>query len=101
MQLLLAWAYFSSALIKLRVAGLKYLSPDNLPALAIFHSLDNLHDTSFPGCVLVAAGEAVPAVCGGVCAHLGVALSARSFLSSRCAGGFWESGLFFTLPRCS
>ncbi len=49
MQLLLAWAYFSSALIKLRVAGLKYLSPDNLPALAIFHSLDNLHDTAFRG----------------------------------------------------
>jgi hypothetical protein len=47
MQLLLAWAYFSSALIKLRVAGMKYLSADNLPALAIFHSLDNLHDTSF------------------------------------------------------
>jgi hypothetical protein len=49
MQLLLAWVYFSSALIKLRVAGLKYLSPDNLPALAIFHSLDNLHDTAFRG----------------------------------------------------
>jgi hypothetical protein len=47
MQLLLAWTYFSSALIKLRVAGLKYLSVDNLPALAIFHSLDNLHDTAF------------------------------------------------------
>ncbi|HEX7334799.1 MAG TPA: HTTM domain-containing protein [Pyrinomonadaceae bacterium] len=47
MQLLVAWSYFSSALIKLRVAGLKYLSPDNLPALAIFHSLDNLHDTHF------------------------------------------------------
>ncbi len=47
MQLLMAWVYFSSALIKLRVAGLKYLSVDNLPALAIFHSLDNLHDTSF------------------------------------------------------
>ena len=49
MQLLLAWVYFSSALIKLRVAGMKYLSPDNLPALAIFHSLDNLHDTAFRG----------------------------------------------------
>src|SRR5262245_32120697 len=49
MQLLLAWAYFSSALIKLRVAGWKYLSPDNLPTLAIFHSLDNLHDTAFRG----------------------------------------------------
>jgi len=47
MQLLMAWVYFSSALIKLRVAGLKYLSVDNLPALAIFHSLDNLHDTQF------------------------------------------------------
>ncbi|HJP94418.1 MAG TPA: HTTM domain-containing protein [Pyrinomonadaceae bacterium] len=47
MQLLMAWTYFSSALIKLRVAGWKYLSPDNLPALAIFHSLDNLHDTQF------------------------------------------------------
>lgn len=48
MQLLVAWAYFSSAFIKLRVAGLaKYLSPDNLPALAIYHSLDNLHDTGF------------------------------------------------------
>jgi Vitamin K-dependent gamma-carboxylase len=47
MQLLMAWTYFSSALIKLRVAGLKYFSMDNLPALAIFHSLDNLHDTSF------------------------------------------------------
>lgn len=47
MQLLLAWTYFSSALIKIRVAGLKYFSVDNLPALAIFHSLDNLHDTGF------------------------------------------------------
>ena len=47
MQLLTAWTYFSSALIKLRVAGLKYFSTDNLPALAIFHSLDNLHDTYF------------------------------------------------------
>jgi len=47
MQSLLAWSYFSSALIKLRVAGLSYLSPDNLPALAISQSLDNLHDTHF------------------------------------------------------
>lgn len=44
---LLAWSYFSSALIKLRVAGLGYFSPDNLPTLAIMHSLDNLHDTHF------------------------------------------------------
>ena len=47
MQLLMAWTYFSSALIKLRVAGFTYFSTDNLPALAIFHSLDNLHDTHF------------------------------------------------------
>jgi Vitamin K-dependent gamma-carboxylase len=47
MRMLLAWSYFSAALIKLRVAGLRYLSPDNLPALAIVHSLDNLHDTQF------------------------------------------------------
>lgn len=47
MQLLVAWTYFSSALIKFRVAGLSYFSKDNLPALAILHSLDNLHDTQF------------------------------------------------------
>jgi hypothetical protein len=47
MQLLMAWVYFSSALIKIRVSGRTYLSQDNLPALAIYHSLDNLHDTSF------------------------------------------------------
>jgi hypothetical protein len=47
MQLLMAWVYLSSALVKLRVAGMKYLSPDNFPVLAIFHSLDNLHDTNF------------------------------------------------------
>lgn len=47
MRILLAWSYFTSALIKIRVAGLSYLDPDNLPGLAILHSLDNLHDTSF------------------------------------------------------
>lgn len=47
MRILLAWTYFSSALIKLRFAGLGYFSKDNLPALAILHSLDNLHDTQF------------------------------------------------------
>ncbi len=45
MQVLLAWAYFSSALLKLRAAGFGYFSPDNLPTLAILHSLDNLHET--------------------------------------------------------
>jgi hypothetical protein len=47
MQALLAWSYFSSALIKLRVAGLGYFKPDNLLSLAIMQSLDNLHDTHF------------------------------------------------------
>jgi hypothetical protein len=47
MQALLAWSYFSSALIKLRVAGFGYFNPDNLPSLAILHSLDNLHDTHY------------------------------------------------------
>ena len=47
MRLLLAWSYFSSALIKLRVSGLGYLNADNLPALAVSNSLDNLHDTHF------------------------------------------------------
>src|SRR5258706_4992557 len=47
MRALLAWSYFSSGLIKLRVAGLSYLRADNLPSLAIVHSLDNLHDTNF------------------------------------------------------
>lgn len=47
MQMIVAWSYFSSALIKLRVAGPGYFNPDNLPTLAILHSLDNLHDTHY------------------------------------------------------
>ena len=47
MRALMAWAYFSSALIKLRFSGALYFSPDTLPALAVRHSLDNLHDTRF------------------------------------------------------
>jgi hypothetical protein len=46
-RLLLAWSYFTSALIKLRVAGLGYFGADNLPALAVSNSLDNMHDTHF------------------------------------------------------
>ena len=42
---LLAWSYFSSAVIKMRVTGLEYFNSDNLPTVAILHSLDNLHDT--------------------------------------------------------
>lgn len=47
MRILLAWSYFSSGLIKLRVAGFGYFNPDNLPTLAIMHSLDNLHATHY------------------------------------------------------
>jgi hypothetical protein len=47
MRMLVAWSYFTSAIIKLRVSGLGYVSADNLPTLAIMHSLDNLHDTHF------------------------------------------------------
>lgn len=47
MRCLLAWSYFSSALIKLRVSGFGYFNADNLPTLAIIHSLDNLHSTHF------------------------------------------------------
>ena len=47
MRLLLSWSYLSSALMKLRLSGLSYFSSDNLPSLAILHSLDNLHDTQF------------------------------------------------------
>jgi hypothetical protein len=47
MRLLLAWSYFTSALIKLRVAGLGYFSADNLPALSVSNSLDNMHDPQF------------------------------------------------------
>jgi hypothetical protein len=46
-RLLVAWSYFTSAVIKMRVAGSSYFNPDNLPALAISHSLDNLHDTHY------------------------------------------------------
>jgi hypothetical protein len=47
LRALVAWSYFTSALIKLRVSGLGYISADNLPTLAIMHSLDNMHDTQF------------------------------------------------------
>ena len=47
MRLLVAGSYFTSALIKMRVAGLSYFNPDNLPTIAISHSLDNLHETHY------------------------------------------------------
>ena len=65
MRVLLAWSYFSSALIKLRVAGLGYLSPDNLPTLAVVNSLDNLHDTHFrAGLLLPQYREYTPLLVG-------------------------------------
>lgn len=45
MRILVAWSYFTSALIKMRVTGLRYFSPDNLPVVSIWHSLDNLHES--------------------------------------------------------
>ena len=45
MRILVAWSYFSSALIKMRLTGLRYFSPDNLPVVSIWHSLDNLHES--------------------------------------------------------
>lgn len=45
MRILVAWSYFTSALIKLRVTGLRYFSPDSLPVVSIWHSLDNLHES--------------------------------------------------------
>jgi hypothetical protein len=47
MQMILAWAYCTSGILKLRISGLRYFDSDNLPTLAIQHSLDNLHDTHF------------------------------------------------------
>ena len=65
MQILVAWAYFSSALIKLRISGLAYFAKDTLPTLAILHSLDNLHDTNFRlAFSLPAARDYLPLVLG-------------------------------------
>lgn len=65
MRALLAWVYFSSALIKLRVSGLSYFGPDSLPALAVYHSLDNMHDTQYRfGLMLPHYREWTPPVVG-------------------------------------
>lgn len=45
MRILVAWSYFSSAWIKMRLTGLQYFSADNLPVVSIWHSLDNLHES--------------------------------------------------------
>jgi predicted DCC family thiol-disulfide oxidoreductase YuxK len=46
-QAVIAWVYFSSGVLKLTNSGLAYFSTENLPVLAIRHSLDNVQDTSF------------------------------------------------------
>lgn len=47
MQAVMAWSYFSTGVLKLRNGGLAYFLPDQLPTLAIQHSLGNLHDTQY------------------------------------------------------
>src|SRR4029079_94066 len=47
MQVIMSWAYFTAGILKLRLSGLHFFNPDNLPVLSIQNSLDNLHDTQF------------------------------------------------------
>ena len=100
MQLLMAWTYFSSALYQDRVAGLKYLSEDNLPALAIFHSLDNLHDTHFKLAFWLPQLRSYLPYAVGSGSRVGVAVSIGCFLAPH-AGGSSERASFFTSRRCS
>jgi hypothetical protein len=69
MQLVMAWAYCTAGVLKLRLSGPAYFDPDNLPTLAIRHSLDNLHDTEFKWAL------ELPAVRRFLPAALGVALA--------------------------
>jgi predicted DCC family thiol-disulfide oxidoreductase YuxK len=54
MQAVMAWAYCTSGILKLRLGGTAWFSQDNLPVTAIQHSLDNLHDTHFHFAFLLA-----------------------------------------------
>ncbi len=95
----MAWVYFSSALIKLRVAGLSYFSPDNLPALAIMHSLDNLHDTQFRFAFWLPAIRQyfhLPLVSFS----FGNCFSRWPCSGNAFVGISWDSGLCFTSARC-
>jgi hypothetical protein len=47
MRCLLAWVYFSAALLKLRLGGTAYFDPDSFITLAVKNSLGNMHDTQF------------------------------------------------------
>ena len=89
MQLLMAWSYFSSALIKLRVAGLKYLSPDNLPASPSF-TRSITCDTHFRLAFWLPQVEDLAAVRSRVSAHLGVGVSVGCLLAT---GALVDSGL--------
>ena len=79
MQLLMAWSYFSSALIKLRVAGLKYLSPDNLLGARHLSLARQPARHPLSSGLLAAAGEDLAAVRSCVGAHLGVGVSVGCF----------------------
>jgi Vitamin K-dependent gamma-carboxylase len=47
MQMVIAWSYCTSGLLKLRLGGWEYFGPESLIAICTAHSLDNLHDTQF------------------------------------------------------
>jgi hypothetical protein len=47
MRCVMAWAYFSSALLKLRLSGVGYFDADSFLTLAVSNSLGNMHDTQF------------------------------------------------------
>lgn len=96
MRSLLAWVYFSSALIKLRVSGLTYLSPDNLPVLAIYHSLDNLHDTAFRYAFWLPEVRSSLGVVGGL-VLLWELLFPLAVFSRRCRWGILAFGVVFHL----
>ena len=81
MQLLMAWTYFSSALIKLRVAGLKYLSVGQPAGARDFSFSRQLARHEFSPGFPVTATEGLSAFCGWLHSPLGVALSARDLLA--------------------
>lgn len=47
MRAILAWSYFTAGATKVRLSGLRYFNSENIPVVAVQHSLDNLHDTQF------------------------------------------------------
>lgn len=53
MRCILAWSYFSAALLKLRIAGLEYFTADSLLTLMVHNSLGNMHDSQFQYALLM------------------------------------------------